>query len=158
MMKAIIRTTQISQSIYCLRGQRVMLGQDLAVLYGVTAGALMQAVKRNSTRFPKDFVFQLTAEESANLKSQSVISSWGGRRSLPYAFMEQGVAMLSSVLRSARAGERTRLACWRWRPRHRELVSACANSLYRTRIRSRFSTWRRKGHANRGFSPDRKRR
>jgi tetrahydromethanopterin S-methyltransferase subunit G len=103
MSKAIIPAAQIAQSIYFLRGQKVMLGHDLASLYGVTAGALMQAVKRNSTRFPKDFLFQLTPEEFANLKSQIVISSWGGRRSQPHAFTEQGVAMLSSVLRSARA-------------------------------------------------------
>lgn len=81
----------------------MILGQDLALLYGVTVGALSQAVKRNRNRFPKDFVFQLTAEEFANLKSQFVISSWGGRRAFPYAFTEQGVAMLSSVLKSDRA-------------------------------------------------------
>lgn len=86
-----------------LRGQKVILGQDLASLYDVTVGALTQAMKRNADRFPKDFVFQLTVEELTNLKSQFVISSWGGRRALPYAFTEQGVAMLSSVLNSARA-------------------------------------------------------
>ena len=103
MSKAIIRVGRIAQTIYLLRGQRVMLGQDLSSLYGVSAGALTQAVKRNANRFPKDFVFQLTAEEFANLKSQFVISSWGGGRHRPYAFTEQGVAMLSSVLKSARA-------------------------------------------------------
>ena len=72
-------------------------------MYGVTVGALTQAVKRNRDRFPKDFMFQLSTDEFANLKSQIVISSWGGLRSRPYAFTEQGVAMLSSVLRSARA-------------------------------------------------------
>lgn len=86
-----------------LRGQRVLLSSDLARLYGVTAGALGQAVKRNRVRFPADFLFQLTRQEVANLKSQSVISSWGGSRVPPYAFTEQGVAMLSSVLRSPRA-------------------------------------------------------
>ena len=94
---------RIAQSIHFLRGEKVILGQDLALLYGVTVGALSQAVKRNRNRFPKDFVFQLTAEEFANLKSQFVISSWGGRRAFPYAFTEQGVAMLSSVLKSDRA-------------------------------------------------------
>jgi hypothetical protein len=78
---------------------------DVAVMYQLTAGALIQAVKRNRHRFPADFMFQLTGQEVTDLKSQSVISSsWGGRRrSRPYAFTEQGVAMLSSVLRSKRA-------------------------------------------------------
>ncbi|MBZ5538624.1 MAG: ORF6N domain-containing protein [Acidobacteriia bacterium] len=80
-----------------------MLSHDLAKLYEVEARALVQAVKRNGDRFPSDFMFQLTVEEFANLKSQIVISSWGGlRRSTPFAFTEQGVAMLSSVLRSPR--------------------------------------------------------
>ncbi len=103
MSKEIIRVSQITQSIHLLRGQKVMLSQDLASLYGVTVGALTQAMRRNGDRFPPDFVFQLTAEELANLKSQFVISSWGGRRHRPHAFTEQGVAMLSSVLRSERA-------------------------------------------------------
>ncbi len=80
-----------------------MLSSDLADLYGVEPRVLMQAVKRNATRFPDDFCFQLTNEELADLRSQIVISSWGGARTLPYAFTEQGVAMLSSVLRSDRA-------------------------------------------------------
>lgn len=81
-----------------------MLSQDLAVLYGVAVKVLNQAVKRNAVRFPADFVFQLKAEELANLKSRFVTSSWGGpRRARPYAFTEQGVAMLSSVLKSERA-------------------------------------------------------
>jgi hypothetical protein len=80
-----------------------MLGPDLAELYAVEPRALVQAVKRNRRRFPADFAFQLTAREIRNLKSQIVISSWGGSRSRPYAFTEQGVAMLSSVLRSGRA-------------------------------------------------------
>lgn len=80
-----------------------MLAQSLAVLYEVEPRVLMQAVKRNLARFPEDFMFQLAAEEFANLKSQNVISSWGGSRVLPYAFTEQGVAMLSGVLRSERA-------------------------------------------------------
>jgi hypothetical protein len=103
MQKERISVAQIAQSIYFPRGQKVMLGQDLTSLYGVTAGALRQAVKRNANRFPKDIVFQLTPEEFANLKSQIVISSWGGLRSPPFAFTEQGVAMLSSVLKSERA-------------------------------------------------------
>ena len=80
-----------------------MFDNDLAVLYGVTTGNLNKAVVRNSERFPEDFMFQITADELKNLKFQNGISSWGGRRSLPYAFTEQGVAMLSSVLRSKRA-------------------------------------------------------
>jgi ORF6N domain len=103
MKRQIIPAARIAQSMYLLRGQKVMLSQDLASLYGVTVGALTQAVKRNANRFPKDFVFRLTAEEFTNLKSQFVISSWGGSRSRPYAFTEQGVAMLSSVLNSERA-------------------------------------------------------
>lgn len=104
MSKDNVPVRQITGVIFALRGQRVILGQDLAVLYGVTVKALTQAVKRNASRFPKDFVFQLTAEEFANLKSQFVTSSWGGiRRALPHAFTEQGVAMLSSVLNSERA-------------------------------------------------------
>ncbi len=93
----------LPRMIYSIRGFRVMLSGDLARLYGVPLRALTQAVKRNRVRFPADFCFQLTAPEYANLKSQSVISSWGGARAYPYAFTEQGVAMLSSVLRSDRA-------------------------------------------------------
>ncbi len=80
-----------------------MLDADLAELYGVETRTLLQAVKRNSERFPPDFAFQLSSEEFKNLRSQFVISSWGGRRYPPYAFTEHGVAMLSSVLRSPRA-------------------------------------------------------
>ena len=81
-----------------------MLSNDLAGLYGAQPKVLVQAVKRNLERFPSDFMFQLTRQEVANLKSQIVTSSWGGiRRAMPYAFTEQGVAMLSSVLRSERA-------------------------------------------------------
>ena len=83
--------------IHVVRGQRVMLDVDLARLYEVTVGALNQAVKRNPARFPDDFAFQLAPQEVAILKSQIVISSWGGRRSAPWVFTEQGIAMLSSV-------------------------------------------------------------
>ena len=94
----------VEKRIYLLRGKRVMLSSDLAELYGVSAGALIQAVHRNRDRFPSDFMYQLTDKEVINLKSQIVISSWGGsRRANPYAFTEQGVAMLSSVLKSKRA-------------------------------------------------------
>ena len=94
----------IERRIYLIRSQKVMLSPDLADLYRVEVRALIQAVKRNADRFPEDFMFQLSGEEFANLKSQIVISSWGGaRRATPYAFTEQGVAMLSSVLRSKQA-------------------------------------------------------
>ena len=97
---------QIARRIQLIRGQRVILDRDLAALYGVPTKVLNQAVRRNRTRFPADFMFQLTNDEAANLKSQSVTSSragHGGTRHAPYAFTEQGVAMLSSVLRSPRA-------------------------------------------------------
>jgi hypothetical protein len=93
----------IDARIVTLRGRRVMLSADLAELYGVEPRALVQAVKRNLGRFPADFAFQLTTTEARNLKSQSVISSWGGRRTPPYAFTQEGVTMLSSVLRSPQA-------------------------------------------------------
>ena len=93
----------IEAQILLLRGERVMLDADLAELYGVATKVLIQAVKRNVERFPEDFMFQLTRYEFANLRSQSVTSSWGGRRYPPYAFTEHGVAMLSSVLNSANA-------------------------------------------------------
>jgi len=97
-------TGAIEHRIYSLRGQRVMLSFDLSALYEVQPKALVQAVKRNIDRFPQDFMFQLSDGEFRNLKSQFVTSSWGGlRRAAPYAFTEQGVAMLSSVLRSKRA-------------------------------------------------------
>jgi len=117
-----MQVDQIDRAILILRGHRVLLDSDLAALYGVEAKALNQAVRRNAERFPADFMFKLTlaevralnvrtktptAEPSiiigvSDLRSQSVTSS-GGRRYLPYAFTEQGVAMLSSVLRSSRA-------------------------------------------------------
>lgn len=111
---ALALKNRIDGTIRLYRGQRVILDMDIANLYGVPVAQLNQAVKRNRARFPRDFMFQVTKEEitahrsmddDANLKSQSVISSarWGGRRSLPYAFTEEGVAMLSSVLRSPRA-------------------------------------------------------
>ena len=80
-----------------------MLDRDLAELYGVTPGNLNKAVKRNLSRFPEDFMFQLAEDEFKNLLFHSGISSWGGTRKMPYTFTEQGVAMLSSVLKSDRA-------------------------------------------------------
>ncbi len=99
----IASVAQIESRMFLIRGEKVMLSQHLAELYEVEPRALNQAVKRNLDRFPEDFMFQLTQEEFANLKSQFVISSWGGIRTAPYAFTAQGVAMLSSVLRSERA-------------------------------------------------------
>lgn len=93
----------IINKIYLISDQKVMLDMDLAVLYDVPTKVLNQAVKRNLPRFPEDFMFQLSAKEFKILRSQNVTSSWGGRRSSPYAFTEQGVAMLSSVLNSERA-------------------------------------------------------
>jgi hypothetical protein len=97
---------KIGTLIYVVRGQRIMLDRDLAALYGVQTGVLNQAVRRNRERFPDDFMFQLTVEETRNWISQIVISNSGlkmGLRKLPYAFTEQGVAMLSGVLKSGRA-------------------------------------------------------
>lgn len=99
-----ILAEKVERRILSIRGQKVMLSTDLAELYEVEPRVLVQAVQRNRERFPADFMFQLNRTEFGNLKSQFVISSWGGaRRSTPYAFTEQGVAMLSSVLRSPRA-------------------------------------------------------
>jgi len=103
--KGLIATKNIESKILLVRGQKVMLDTNLAELYGVETRALNQAVKRNGDRFPADFAFQLTAEEAANLKSQIVTSSWGGRRYLPFAFTEHGALMLGNVLKSDRAVE-----------------------------------------------------
>jgi len=102
---ALIPVERIQRAIFLVRSEKVMLDADLAALYGVTTGNLNKAVKRNLDRFPPDFMFQLTSDEAENLRFQIGISSsdFGGRRYLPYAFTEQGVAMLSSVLRSKRA-------------------------------------------------------
>jgi len=99
----VIPSEQIIGKIYIIRNRKIMLDRDLAELYGVKTGTLNQAVKRNIKRFPADFMFKLDKKEFGNLKSQIVISKWGGVRKEPYAFTEQGVAMLSSVLHSDRA-------------------------------------------------------
>ncbi|RMF24142.1 MAG: ORF6N domain-containing protein, partial [Deltaproteobacteria bacterium] len=101
--RSLIPMERITRSILLIREHKVMLDADLAALYGVETRTLVQAVKRNLERFPEDFMFQLTKEEFDHLRSHFVMSSWGGRRYPPYAFTEQGVAMLSSVLRSKRA-------------------------------------------------------
>ncbi len=99
----LIPMERIAHSIFLLRNQKVILDVDLAVLYGVETKVLVQAVKRNIERFPEDFMFRLTKQEFDDLRSQFVTSSRGGRRYPPYAFTEQGVSMLSGVLRSERA-------------------------------------------------------
>ena len=105
MAPALPKPENLAPLIFLLRGEKVLLSQHLADLYGVTVGALNQAVRRNQARFPDDFMFQLTYQEVRNLKSQIVILNRSSPRALPYAFTEQGVAMLSSVLRSPRAVE-----------------------------------------------------
>ncbi len=105
-MRDLVPTEQIERAIFIIRGHKVMLDVDLARLYGVTTFNLNKAVKRNLDRFPDDFMFQLTYQEVRNLIFQSGMSNAsgrGGRRHLPYAFTEQGIAMLSSVLRSKTA-------------------------------------------------------
>jgi hypothetical protein len=99
--KLVIPDEVVISKIYALREQKVMLDSDLAELYRVETRVLNQQVKRNQERFPDDFMFQLTEDEWENLKSQKATSSWGGRRTLPFVFTEQGVAMLSSVLNSS---------------------------------------------------------
>src|SRR5436190_9593197 len=106
-MKLALKPENLAQLVFFIRGEKVMLDSDLARLYGVEARALNQAVARNRKRFPSDFMFQLSSREYESLRSQIVTSNKGrgGRRTLPYAFTEQRVAMLSSVLRSQRAVE-----------------------------------------------------
>lgn len=96
----VISDHPVEKMIFTIRGVQVILDQDLAILYGVETRRLNEQVKRNISRFPEDFMFQLTSEEFKNLKSQNATSSWGGRRKLPNAFTELGVSMLSSVLTS----------------------------------------------------------
>ena len=102
-MGKVVPVERITTKIYLIRNIKVMLDRDLAELYEVETRVLKQAVRRNIKRFPKDFMFELTYQELRNLRSQFVMSSWGGVRRAPMAFTEQGVAMLSSVLKSDRA-------------------------------------------------------
>ncbi|MFH1724262.1 MAG: ORF6N domain-containing protein [Elusimicrobiota bacterium] len=118
-----VRAGRIVRRIFLIRGRRVMLDSDLAGLYGVKTSELNKAVSRNKDRFPPDFMFQLSAEEEKNLRFQFGISSWGGRRYLPRVFTEQGVAMLSGVLRSKRA-VRANIAIMRAFVKLRRMVSA----------------------------------
>lgn len=124
MSKQVQPNPAVESLIHLVRGQRVMLSGDLARLYGVAPKVLIQAVKRNASRFPDDFMFPLERQEVITLKSQFVTSSWGGaRRAFPYAFTEQGVAMLSSVLRSERAVQ-VNIAIMRAFVRLREVLAA----------------------------------
>lgn len=104
-MKHLIPKETIEHKIYLIRGHKVMIDRDLAELYGVETRVLVQSVKRNIRRFPEDFTFQVTEQEAEILRSQIVISKKGsgGRRYLPYVFTEQGIAMLSSILKSEQA-------------------------------------------------------
>jgi len=119
---SLVPTERIQKCIYMMRGRKVMLDNDLAGLYGVQTKVLLQAIKRNIERFPADFMFQLSTSEFKILRSQIVTSSWGGRRYAPYAFTEQGVAMLSSVLGSKRAIE-INIAIMRFFVRLREVLA-----------------------------------
>jgi len=103
--KSLIPIERIEQKILLIRGQKVMLDSDLAELYVVETKQLKRQVRRNIERFPEDFMFELSKKEFSNLRCQIDTSSWGGTRYRPYAFTEQGVAMLSSVLNSKRAIE-----------------------------------------------------
>jgi phage regulator Rha-like protein len=104
-LQALVEEQKILNRIYVVRGEKVMLDKDLAEMYGVETRVLNQSIKRNLSRFPQDFMFQLSEKEFKNLISQNVTSSWGGTRKMPYALTEQGVAMLSSVLNSETAIE-----------------------------------------------------
>ncbi|MDL2140939.1 ORF6N domain-containing protein [Flavobacterium tructae] len=101
--QSLLSEETISNKIYYIRNQKVMLDSDLSLLYDVETKRLNEQVKRNLSRFPKDFMFQLTENEFENLKSQIATSSWGGSRKLPFVFTEHGVMMLSSVLKSDKA-------------------------------------------------------
>ncbi|OHT46495.1 ORF6N domain-containing protein [Flavobacterium tructae] len=101
--QSLLSEETISNKIYYIRNQKVMLDRDLALLYGIETKVLKQAVKRNLLRFPEDFMFELSQSEFNNLRSQIVTSSWGGTRILPFAFTEHGILMLSSVLKSDKA-------------------------------------------------------
>ena len=123
-MEQVIPKEVIEKQIFMIRGHKVMLSTDLADLYQVEPRVLVQAVKRNLERFPEDFMFQLSGEEFSILKSQFVTSSWGGlRRANPYAFTEQGVSMLSSVLRS-RSAIQVNIEIMRTFVRFRQMLSS----------------------------------
>src|SRR6266542_955811 len=162
-MSIVLKPENVVQLVFFIRGEKVLLDADLAMLYGVEPRVLNQAVARNRKRFPADFMFQVSAREYDALTSQIVISDKddargasalrsqiviskkgrGGRRYLPYAFTEQGVAMLSSVLRSARAVE-VNIAIMRTFVQLRRLMDTNRDSpvLSRSQLSSRLGTWR----------------
>ncbi|PYJ71363.1 MAG: hypothetical protein DME75_07545 [Verrucomicrobia bacterium] len=138
MSKDIISTGRIAERIRHVRGENVLLGSDL---------------NRNQDRFSSDFMSQLTTEAERLIFQIGRSKGRGGRRHRPHASIEQGVAKLSSFLKSERAGERTRFACWRWRPRHRERFLQSRSSAFRIRCKRGSLARRRKGHARRVRSP-----
>lgn len=121
--RSLIPIERIANQIYVVRGQKVILDSDLAMLYEVSTKRLNEQVTRNRERFPEDFMFRLSTQEFENLRSQSATSSWGGRRYPPRAFTEQGVAMISSVLRSDRAVQ-VNIAIMRTFVRLREVLAS----------------------------------
>lgn len=121
-MKQIIPIDYLQRRIFIIRGQKVMVDEDLANLYGVQTKRLNEQVRRNRSRFPSDFMFQLSISESKSLRSQFATSNRGGRRYQPFAFTEQGVAMLSTVLNSEQAIQ-TNIAIIRAFTRLREMVA-----------------------------------
>jgi len=128
---SIVPIERIQKCIYLIRGRKVLLDRDLARLYGIETKVLNRAVSRNIDRFPEDFMFQLDRDEFENLRCHFGTSSWGGRRYRPRAFTEQGVAMLSSVLRSRRAVE-VNIAIMRTFVKLREILAT--NSALRRKI------------------------
>jgi hypothetical protein len=138
--RSVVPIERIESAIFLVRGHKVMVDRDLAALYGVTTFNLNKAVKRNADRFPEDFMFQLTAEEADALRFQVGMSKGkgrGGRRYLPYVFTEQGVAMLSSVLRASAPFRSISKSC--------ELLSAYAGCLPPTKIWPESSLlWKKK--------------
>ena len=126
-MGSLVPSERIERSILLIRGQKVLLDRDLAQLFGVETRALVQSVKRNISRFPEDFMFQLTKEEFGALRTHlEAEGKWGGIRKAPYAFTEQGVAMLSGVLRSAQAIE-ANIAIMRTFVRLRRMIASHAD-------------------------------
>ncbi|MCG3206225.1 MAG: hypothetical protein KCHDKBKB_02958 [Elusimicrobia bacterium] len=132
-MKQIIPIDYLQRRIFMIRGQKVMIDEDLAALYGVQTKRLNEQVRRNKSRFPSDFMFQLTATESKSLRSQIATSNRGGRRYHPLAFTEQGVAMLSTVLNSERAIQ-TNIAIMRAFTRLREMVATHRRLAHKLRL------------------------
>jgi len=133
--RSLIPTSRIDGSILVIRGHKVMLDADLAELYGVETKSLVRSVRRNAERFPEDFMFRVSEAEFENLRYQNgTSSSWGGRRYRPHAFTEHGVAMLSSVLRSAPAAQ-VHIEIMRAFVRHRQMLQANVRLAVPRRVR-----------------------